>query len=128
MAGRGGDRLRAAALGAIALGLAPLGACDDAPGDAGPQRLRVEMREFAFDPSEIALRAGVPVDVRLRNVGRVEHDWTLLAPGGEEVSYVYVQPGRRGRDRFTLDEGTYDLLCTIEGHAESGMVGSVVAG
>ena len=123
------DRLRRAAAASIAAGLLLLGACQRAPEPAaGPQRLRVSLREFAFDPSEIEVRADAPVDLRLRNVGRIEHNWTLVAGDGREISYVLLEPGLRGRDRFTLASGTYDLLCTIEGHAEAGMRGTVTAG
>ena len=38
-----------------------------------------------------------------------------------------ARPGQTQRIRFTIDEpGTYVVECTVEGHAEAGMVGTLV--
>ena len=90
---------------------------------AGAREVAVESREFSFDPAEVRLDAGEAVNVRFRNEGHMFHTFTvgelgleLRAEGGDEI----VGSIRAER------AGTYGFLCTVAGHAESGMRGTVM--
>ncbi len=41
------------------------------------QVVEVQMKEFAFVPATVTLRAGVPVELRLVNRGVVEHEFMV---------------------------------------------------
>lgn len=100
---------------------------DDAEASADAQHVRVEGSEFSYEPSEVRVEAGRPVAVTYVNVGEVEHDWVLFAPDGTEITHAHVYPGEEATVEFTLEPGTYEVRCTVPGHADAGMVGTVVA-
>lgn len=45
------------------------------------QVVDLQMKEFAFVPSTVTLKAGVPAEVRLSNRGVVEHEFMVYDPG-----------------------------------------------
>jgi len=73
--------------------------------------------------------AGQPVALTLQNFGQVEHDWLALTEDERAIvdAYVYADAGETTTGVFALEGGTYTVICTIEGHREAGMVGTVTA-
>jgi uncharacterized cupredoxin-like copper-binding protein len=60
----------------------------------------------------------------LTNDDPVFHDWTVegLANVG-----IGARPGQVSTIRFRIDQpGSYPYLCTMDGHAEAGLVGTLV--
>jgi len=55
------------------------GAAGTLPAGAAKQQVEVQMKEFAFVPSAVTLKAGVPAEVRLVNRGVVEHEFMVYA-------------------------------------------------
>ncbi|MDZ7676625.1 MAG: cupredoxin domain-containing protein [Acidimicrobiales bacterium] len=104
-------------------------------GGGGPRTdLEVSMTEFAFDPESATLVASTEVPVTVSNDGSVEHNWTVLAEPvssadqigeTEELFGLEAQPGESAEGSVTLDPGSYQLVCTIAGHFEAGMVGEL---
>jgi uncharacterized cupredoxin-like copper-binding protein len=100
-------------------------------------QVRVVAADFSFDPPEARVPAGQEVSVELANEGAVEHNWSVLREPIasedelEESAVLFsidpVQPGETGSGTFTFDAGEYQLICTIPGHFESGMEGTLVA-
>ena len=84
--------------------------------------------EFGFEPSTLELRAGVPTRIELDNRGAaVEHSLLVRAPAGGD--WIHLHAAAKGSDSatFRIDTpGTYEVLCTIPGHTEAGMVGKLV--
>ena len=99
----------------------------DVPHDA--HTLRVRAGDFFFDPAGVTVPAGQLVALTLQNFGQVEHDWLALADGERAIvdAYVYADAGETATGVFTLDPGTYTVICTIQGHREAGMEGTVTA-
>ena len=99
----------------------------DVPDDA--HTVRVRAGEFFFDPAGVTVPAGQPIALTLQNFGQVEHDW--LAVTDDELAivdaYVFADAGDTTTGVFMLDEGTYTVICTIEGHRAAGMEGTVTA-
>ncbi|MDR7394608.1 MAG: cupredoxin domain-containing protein, partial [Armatimonadota bacterium] len=89
----------------------------------GGRLLPVELADFSFRPGVVRVRAGEPVNLKLRNTGYVPHDLYVpdlhfraaLAPGQELVAGLLA-------DR----PGTFEFYCTVPGHREAGMRGVLV--
>lgn len=92
------------------------------PPVADASETRVAGEEFFFDPAELRVRAGETVNIVFENRGRMFHTLTvgglgldLRANGGDSIAGS-VWPER---------PGTYPFLCTVPGHAEAGMRGTI---
>jgi len=88
----------------------------------GAAEVTVVASEFRFEPSTITIPAGEAVNITLVNEGALPHDLTIPAlgvrvvagPGGQETVGLARPPG-----------GTYEILCSLPGHAEAGMIGTL---
>ena len=107
----------------------------------------VEASEFKFTPARIELKAGQPIKITFRNKGTVEHDFSVAkiqvrsssasrsSSAGHDMSNMTTKPdlhvsaevGGTGTLEFTpAQSGTYEFFCTVAGHKEAGMMGSLV--
>ena len=85
----------------------------------GAEEITITMVDLAFEPDRLALAAGEPVNLRVVNEGALFHDLTLDEP----ALHVNVDPGDTEITGLVIDEpGTYEATCTVEGHADAGMV------
>ncbi|MDR7483667.1 MAG: plastocyanin/azurin family copper-binding protein [Armatimonadota bacterium] len=99
------------------------------PGAAAPAPRPVEIkaREFAFDPREVTVRAG-EVTFAVKNEGSIEHNFVLQDGTRRTVAEIAVIPAGAIEDvKVTLRAGTYAMLCTLPGHRDAGMHGTVRA-
>jgi uncharacterized cupredoxin-like copper-binding protein len=118
-----------------------LAACS---GGGASTEIEVDMEEFMFDPQSWEIPAGEQITITLTNSGTIDHEWVLLNPGvtiaseadlpetEEELlsEFVYweeeVSPGDTATFTFTAPaEGTYQIICAIEGHFGGGMEGEL---
>lgn len=84
------------------------------------QEFTVAATEFAFEPREFTFRAGDQVNLTLMNLGSVPHD--LVIPDLD--IHLAARPGEQSTVGISLDvAGSFDILCTLPGHAGSGMTG-----
>jgi Cu+-exporting ATPase len=113
-----------AVVAAASLGIAGGVMAADRAIDAGAQQVRIVAREVAFEPAEVRIRSGGWVVITLVNEDPIFHD--LMVEGLANVD-VGARPGQTARIRVRIDRpGTYDFVCTVPGHAEAGMVGTLV--
>jgi nitrite reductase (NO-forming) len=115
-------------------------------------KLTVSATEFALAPAALEAPAGQPVEITFINKGASFHNWAVPSLAATKLQIismpknlpdVYVHdltklisdghpiivagPHQSAVIRFTpLDVGTYQILCTIPGHKEMGMVGTLV--
>ena len=91
------------------------------------QLVDVVAKEFAFEPTEIKVTAGI-VKFVVRNDGAVEHDFEIVgvAEHGGEHEAKLIQPGEAREVEVELKPGTYQVVCTVAGHEEAGMVATIV--
>lgn len=92
----------------------------DAP--AADEAIHVDAKEFAFDPATIEAAADTEFTVELTNTGVIEHDFTIT---GQESAKVVAAGGATASGSFTLAAGTYEYFCSVVGHKESGMIGTL---
>lgn len=124
---RRGARSLVALAAAAALTLAACGgegsgeaANDGGEGSDAPQ-VHLVATEYEFSPSSLTAAAG-SVTVHLENQGAIEHDFTI--EGMDEIS-VHADPGQSASYDYELDAGTYTFYCSIPGHRETGMEGTL---
>jgi uncharacterized cupredoxin-like copper-binding protein len=109
-------------------------------GAPAPAVMNVTMREFAFEPATLQLTAGRPVRVVLVNRGTIAHQFDTAYLRGTAVRIVgaavsvdapglgaaRVDPEGTARLEFVpRQRGRYVFACTIEGHQEAGMRGTL---
>lgn len=109
--------------------------------------ITVEATDFAYTPATITVLAGEPVTLTMQNTGRAEHDFIVdqinvtdveasdTGPAahhqiGHEADYdlhFFAKAGETETLKFTaLEPGTYEIFCSVEGHKEAGMIGTLV--
>lgn len=120
-----------------------LAACS-APGGGQTQDLTVQAQDLAFTPTTLEVTAGQPVRLTLQNNGTLEHDFTIMefpmeseaqTTGGmdhdmgdmaEPELHVAAPAGQSAILEFTPTKpGAYDFWCTLAGHKEAGMTGTL---
>jgi len=91
---------------------------------AGAPETDVVARDFSFSPAEVTVPAGTTVNLLLANGGDLLHDVTVPALGFR----LEAAPGERASAAlFVPDPGRYPFFCSVPGHREAGMEGTVVA-
>jgi uncharacterized cupredoxin-like copper-binding protein len=108
--------------------------------------VRIELSEYAFNPSRVTLKAGRAVTLKVVNTGHATHmfasqylgsqdleiegaDMEVDAPHG--VKYVKLQPGKSAEIKFMpAQTGTFDFSCDVKRggrtHRDRGMKGQLV--
>jgi plastocyanin len=110
-------------------GVAPAPAAAPAVPGAKATDLKITATDLKFTPPTLQAKAGQPVRVTFENKGVIEHDLTFPAipsdkPAGSLKSVA--KPGQTTTLEFTpTTPGTYEYVCTIPGHKEAGMKGTI---
>jgi uncharacterized cupredoxin-like copper-binding protein len=103
------------------LGVSACGGSEPEPLDvATSSSLEVTATEMAYTPSEVAVDAG-QVAVTLHNEGTTMHDLRI----GEEPFILEAIAGETVSKMISLEAGRYELYCSLAGHSEAGMVGTL---
>lgn len=128
---------------------AVLSACNSTtaqPNLAPRTELTLVATDIAYDANRLEVVAGQPVRLALKNDGVLEHDFSIMeiphtgeAEAHEEVAghdmsgvpepevHVAAPVGGSNSIEFTPSEpGEYEYWCTVSGHKEAGMVGTLV--
>lgn len=89
----------------------------------GATELTVSGDEFGFSPAAITVDSGSPVNLTLVNTGLLVHDLTI-----PELGFVIVaDPGESVTGGFVPERpGSYAFECSIPGHAQAGMTGTLI--
>mgnify|MGYP006274515153 CR=1 FL=1 len=93
---------------------------------AGPTTVAVTLTEFRIEPSIVHAPAGSDLRFEVTNAGTADHTFGVMAPSGLIVTDTISSGTSATFDVPALDEGTYELLCSIAGHADAGMKGSLM--
>lgn len=91
-------------------------------GDAADGTVQVEASDLAFEPTELTATAG-EIEVELNNVGSAEHDFVIEEAGDTLVAEA--AGGETATGTIELEAGTYTFYCSVEGHREAGMEGTL---
>ena len=106
-----------------------MGAMGGAEIPADAEAFTVHGTEFSFEPKDLSVPAGTTLAVTFVNAGQAEHDWTVVDDAGQEIegSHAHALPGEADTAVFQLEPGTYEVHCTVSGHKEAGMTGTITA-
>jgi plastocyanin len=119
-------------IAALAVAAASLSACGSdggghdhgatTPVAQGARRIAVTGHALRFDPATITVRAGEEVGIVLTSTD-ITHDFTI-----DDLVHVAAEPGTPRESGFTAPDepGEYTFYCSVVGHRESGMVGTLV--
>ena len=95
---------------------------ESSPAVEGARRIEVNATSFAFDPDEIEITAGEDVAIVLSSED-ILHDFTV---DGLDV-HVAADRGETADGGLRADEpGEYTYYCTIAGHRDAGMAGTLI--
>lgn len=115
-------------------------------GSTGPQEIMISAKTMQYQPATFEVTAGQTVRLTFRNDDVVEHDLSVMEfpmshmgatqepMAGHDMGEMAVEPelhmaaavGGTGVLEFTPSKpGTYEFFCTVAGHKEAGMVGTL---
>jgi plastocyanin len=101
----------------------PVVSLPPSPAASGPSAaLSLEARDLSFSPAELQAAAGQPFELTLHNAGRIAHNVTIDAPGVR----LAVAAGQTASVTVeALEPGTYPFYCSVSGHRQAGMAGTL---
>jgi plastocyanin len=80
--------------------------------------------ELAYTQTEVTGPAGSDT-IDLVNDSSVPHDVTIEDSGGNQLAQTETITGDSTSTTATLDPGTYTFYCSVDGHREAGMEGTL---
>ena len=102
-----------------------LSACSGGGGGGGGA-ITVTATDYKFEPANVTVKAGQPVQLTLANKSTQIHDWVPQnAPG--VTAKAEAQANQSVNITFTPSTaGTYKVICAQTGHEQLGMVGQLI--
>ena len=112
------------------------GTATSTPSGGAGGTLQVQMIDINYDPKELTATVDEEVTIEFENTGALEHTFTIDEISADDVTEEYqgdeadidvvLQPGESGTLSFTPTEaGEFEFYCTVPGHREAGMVGTL---
>ena len=126
---------RPALVAAFVLTAVTVAACGGSAASAGPATpvqsgvVAVQAAKesaYSFTPSAITVPAG-SVTFSVRNAGSEEHEFEVFKADGTTVvdEIEGLVPGLTKSLTVTLEPGTYQFMCKLNGHDQLGMKGTI---
>ncbi len=95
--------------------------------EAPAKEITVSGTEYSFSPDTIRVQPGQEVRVTFENTGSIGHDFVVE---GLDVGTEVIEPGNTDSVTFTApsSSGEYPMtfLCSVPGHQEAGMEGTLI--
>lgn len=131
----------------VVISAAVLAACSST---SGPVEAKLQVSDFSFEPKTIEVQAGQQLTISMENTGAIEHDFVIMEVpmeamdvheeeeeeghsmeemGLEKEPALHMAAHAGESDSLTFvptQPGTYEFFCSIPGHKEAGMVGSLI--
>jgi plastocyanin len=94
-----------------------------AKGPGGTLKLSASLTQLAFNTKKLNSKPG-KVTIDFDNPAAIEHD-VAIEKDGKEIATSPVISNSKTSVSADLAPGTYTFLCTVPGHAEAGMQGTL---
>lgn len=88
------------------------------------EEIVVEAQDILYDITEITIPADTDVTITLVNKGVLEHDLVIEEL---DIATELLRAGETGSIVVNVPAGTYEYWCTVTGHKELGMRGTLTA-
>jgi uncharacterized cupredoxin-like copper-binding protein len=109
------------------------------PGNSAPSGVRVAASEFRFEPASLTIKANVATTLTFKNAGQTLHDLTIVSGPGiptpaagamdhmqdNRLYHVAAEAGKEATLALNLPAGSYTFICSVQGHKELGMQGTI---
>ena len=115
--------LTSGAAGGMATPVAsPVAGGDQAGAGGQAAEASISMVDIAFEPTELRIAADTDVTITAINDGALPHSFTItdVADTGE------IAAGDSGTVTVNLAAGEYEFICSVPGHVDAGMVGTLI--
>jgi uncharacterized cupredoxin-like copper-binding protein len=108
--------------------------------EVAAQEVTLTAQDILYDKDDLEGVVGQPIEVQFSNEGALAHDFTIKEipirdeagaddhddHGAEADVHLHLEAGESGSISFTPTEaGAYTYECTVPGHKEAGMVGTL---
>lgn len=95
-----------------------------AKGPGGTLQLAADASAIAYDTTSLESQAG-KVTIDFENPATLEHDVAIESEDGEELAASETISQGKATVSAELAPGTYTFFCTVPGHREAGMEGTL---
>ena len=92
-------------------------------GPGGMLKLAADPTAIAYDAKQLSSKPG-EVTIDFDNPSQVEHD-VAIESGGKEIAKSELVAQGKASVSAELDPGSYTFFCTVPGHREAGMEGTL---
>jgi uncharacterized cupredoxin-like copper-binding protein len=92
---------------------------------AGPATVSVTLTDFKIDPNPLTATAGSAITFDIANDGQSPHTFAVMAPDQTYETAEIQAGGSTSLEIPALDAGDYEVLCTVPGHDQLGMVATL---
>jgi plastocyanin len=92
-------------------------------GPGGTVKLAADPTQLAYDRKNLSSKPG-KVTIDFDNPAQIEHD-VAIAKGSEVLGKTELIAQGKTSTAIELPAGTYDFYCTVPGHREAGMAGTL---
>ena len=82
----------------------------------------IEAQDIKFVPKEFDVPAGTDFTLTIKNAGFIPHDFHIDSP---LIDTGTIQSGAEASVVLNLPAGDYGFYCTVPGHKQAGMIGTV---
>lgn len=118
-----------------------LTACGGGGGGASKTTLVITATESGYDSPTYTIPAGAQVDFTFKNTGNLEHNFDIIKLGQHVASpftdtdkdkifwslnSVGAQQSKTATFTAPTAPGEYDIICSVPGHIEMGMIAKLV--
>jgi plastocyanin/mono/diheme cytochrome c family protein len=100
----------------------PAPADGNAGDSATSDQFTVVSHDIFFEPKELEIPANQDVKILLPNEGVSAHDFSIDELGIHQA----IQPGETAEVTINAAPGEYEFYCSVPGHKEAGMVGTLI--
>jgi plastocyanin len=95
-----------------------------ATGPGGTVQLAASESDLAYDTTSLSSKPG-KVTIDFTNPSSLEHDVAIEGPNGEDIADSELIAKSKTSVSAELAPGTYTYYCTVPGHREAGMEGTL---